>query len=425
MKKYYYILEIDETIDKKTIKRAYAKMVKKYRPEHEPVKFQEVRDAYDAIIDYLDRNTEENENKFNSAVDNSLENTYNSNFNLTVGVNDYIEKAKKYADEKLYDKAIDMYKRASLQVKENTKIINEIGVLYYYMGDIQNAIKTFDKAIGLDSTSHITYSNLAQLYIRNKQYELARLNYIKAYDIDKNLNYIKGILNTYKFSKDGEELFKALSEYNLNKEEFAQYYIECIKFAVEKCANFPNENNIEYLKYILGEIYNKFLNTDGAIDICDGIYKTASLLFDMKQYELSQLLVEYGIKIYKSPEIEHLENKISEHYLEKEMSNQVNNISYDRRIHPDIMNLVLEINNGSHQLVIDELLDNIEQINVKDFISDVEVIKLEYGLLYEKSKVILQSIEKDKKTKSQQIKLVYLLGLVLILAIILIFLISY
>lgn len=75
MKKYYYILEIDETIDKKTIKRAYAKMVKKYRPEHEPVKFQEVRDAYDAIIDYLDRNTEENENKFNSAVDNSLENT--------------------------------------------------------------------------------------------------------------------------------------------------------------------------------------------------------------------------------------------------------------------------------------------------------------------------------------------------------------
>ena len=133
MKKYYYILEIDETIDKKTIKRAYAKMVKKYRPEHEPVKFQEVRDAYDAIIDYLDRNTEENENKFNSAVDNSLENTYNSNFNLTVGVNDYIEKAKKYADEKLYDKAIDMYKRASLQVKENTKIINELGVLYYYM----------------------------------------------------------------------------------------------------------------------------------------------------------------------------------------------------------------------------------------------------------------------------------------------------
>ena len=107
------------------------------------------------------------------------------------------------------------------------------------------------------------------------------------------------------------------------------------------------------------------------------------------------------------------------------MSNQVNNISYDRRIHPDIMNLVLEINNGAHQLVIDELLDNIEQINVKDFISDVEVIKLEYGLLYEKSKVILQSVEKDKKTKSQQIKLVYLLGLVLILAIILIFLISY
>ena len=34
-----------------------------------------------------------------------------------------ISEAKKYADEKLYDKAIDMYKRASLQVKENTKII--------------------------------------------------------------------------------------------------------------------------------------------------------------------------------------------------------------------------------------------------------------------------------------------------------------
>ena len=71
------------------------------------------------------------------------------------------------------------------------------------------------------------------------------------------------------------------------------------------------------------------------------------------------------------------------------------------------------------------LLLNIDEINIKDFISQVEVIKVEYGLLYEKSKGILQTIEKNKKTKYQQTKIMYLIGVVLILLVVLKFVRGY
>lgn len=45
----FEILELSETASDAEIKKAYLKKVRQYPPEHAPEKFQQVRDAYEAI----------------------------------------------------------------------------------------------------------------------------------------------------------------------------------------------------------------------------------------------------------------------------------------------------------------------------------------------------------------------------------------
>lgn len=51
----FAILEIEPTDDKQTIKKAYAKLVKKYHPEEYPEKWKEIHDAYETAIALAER----------------------------------------------------------------------------------------------------------------------------------------------------------------------------------------------------------------------------------------------------------------------------------------------------------------------------------------------------------------------------------
>ena len=51
MRKDYEILGIDENADEKTIKRAYFKLIRTYSPEKDPERFQEIRAAYERLIE--------------------------------------------------------------------------------------------------------------------------------------------------------------------------------------------------------------------------------------------------------------------------------------------------------------------------------------------------------------------------------------
>lgn len=57
--KAFKILEIEPTDDKKKIKIAYSKMLKKYHPEDFPEMFMRINEAYEIALEYL----EEEENK--------------------------------------------------------------------------------------------------------------------------------------------------------------------------------------------------------------------------------------------------------------------------------------------------------------------------------------------------------------------------
>ena len=55
----FKILEIEPTDDKKKIKVAYSKILKKYHPEDFPEMFMRINEAYEIVLEY----SEEEENK--------------------------------------------------------------------------------------------------------------------------------------------------------------------------------------------------------------------------------------------------------------------------------------------------------------------------------------------------------------------------
>ena len=57
--KAFKILEIEPTEDKKKVKIAYSKMLKKYHPEDFPEMFIRINEAYEIVLEY----SEEEENK--------------------------------------------------------------------------------------------------------------------------------------------------------------------------------------------------------------------------------------------------------------------------------------------------------------------------------------------------------------------------
>ena len=56
----FKILEIDPTDDKKKIKVAYSKMLKKYHPEDFPEMFMRINEAYETTLGYAENNFSEN-----------------------------------------------------------------------------------------------------------------------------------------------------------------------------------------------------------------------------------------------------------------------------------------------------------------------------------------------------------------------------
>lgn len=60
MNEYWDILGIEPTDDLKIVKSAYAKLIKLFRPEQDPERFKNIREAYESIVDFI-----------NSGIDNT------------------------------------------------------------------------------------------------------------------------------------------------------------------------------------------------------------------------------------------------------------------------------------------------------------------------------------------------------------------
>ena len=70
-KNYYEILELSPNASSDDIKRAYFKLVRRYSPEQNPERFQEIREAYENLKTKSE-NSETSQNKFTLQFPDSL-----------------------------------------------------------------------------------------------------------------------------------------------------------------------------------------------------------------------------------------------------------------------------------------------------------------------------------------------------------------
>lgn len=167
MRKDYEILGIDENADEKAIKRAYFKLIRTYSPEKDPEHFQEIRSAYERLLEAKEQ------------PENSISLEFPADDKFAVSMFDQIQQLMQEGD---YDKAVKtaeeglkyyhnmecflyMYARCSMlngnagkAVKAYEKLVqrypdkiyymSELAKAYYIRGYMRKAYSMFQKAYG-------------------------------------------------------------------------------------------------------------------------------------------------------------------------------------------------------------------------------------------------------------------------------------
>lgn len=132
MKKDYEILGIDEKADEKTIKRAYFKLIRIYSPEKDPERFQEIRSAYERLI-------EEKKQPENSIV---LEFPKDDTF-----AKDIFDNIQELMNEMDYSKAAELAKQGMQQYHEVECFLYMFARCSILNNKSGNAVKAYEKLV--------------------------------------------------------------------------------------------------------------------------------------------------------------------------------------------------------------------------------------------------------------------------------------
>ena len=132
----FKILEIDPTSDKKKIKVAYSKMLKKYHPEDFPEMFMKINEAYEKALGYAENNFSEN----------LYENTQNFRKTEEIKESDFSD----IFDSKTFEKKEDKFTEKSeerqakekfFEKKENKNKYEKLNIFEY----LKNSMRTEDR----------------------------------------------------------------------------------------------------------------------------------------------------------------------------------------------------------------------------------------------------------------------------------------
>ncbi|WP_417335399.1 tetratricopeptide repeat protein [Halobacteriovorax marinus] len=88
--------------------------------------------------------------------------------------------------QKDYREALKYLKQAYEINPRDTKILNNLGMSYYFLGQIKTAFKYLEESLDIDSKNSDALNNIGSLYFKNKEYEKS----LKSYqEVLKNLTY--------------------------------------------------------------------------------------------------------------------------------------------------------------------------------------------------------------------------------------------
>ena len=391
----FKILEIDLTADKKNIKSAYSKILKKYHPEEFPDLFIQINEAYKKTLEYAEnysrRGKTENGNFYNNFQ--NIEKTRDEYFEDIFEENDEFNKNSKIFQEK--------------QSKENTynnekykSMLDDMSIFDYIeqFGKSNNKFIDAFKILNIKPTNDKhkikkAYSELLKWYHKNhpEKYEEIFPKISEAYVVA--LEYEGWNFNDSKFNF----MFDPYnSNSNNNKEKDEEEYSSNYFYS-----DNPNRKKIfDWIKKLESIIRNKIR----PLEKYQSLFKIFSIFEKSEKKEILEILREYNI-LNKNIKITELEEiflnynlgnleKITDMLEEPPENIQTENLN---KIKDKLKsNDKKEVENGYRKFIEDYLnitVFNLFGINIMLFQKN----KKKTGILFKIIKFIKYEIRKDFK----------------------------
>ena len=390
----FKILEIDLTADKKNIKSAYSKILKKYHPEEFPDLFIQINEAYKKTLEYAEnysrRGKTENENFYNNFQ--NIEKTRDEYFEDIFEENDEFNKNSKIFQEK--------------QSKENTysnekykSMLDDMSIFDYIeqFGKSNNKFIDAFKILNIKPTNDKhkikkAYSELLKWYHKNhpEKYEEIFPKISEAYVVA--LEYEGWNFNDSKFNF----MFDPYNSNSNNKEKDEEEYSYNYFYS-----DNPNREKIfNWIKKLELIIRNKIR----PLEKYQRLFKIFSIFEKSEKEEILEILREYNV-LNKNIKITELE----EIFLNYNLGNleEITNMLEEspENIQTENLNKIKdklksndkkEVENGHRKFIEDYLnitVFNLFGINIMLFQKN----KKKTGILFKIIKFIKYEIRKDFK----------------------------
>ena len=195
-KTYWEILEIEPTTDRIAIKKAYAKLSKKYHPEQYPQEFKQLQNAYKSAIAY-------SKNSTSTLQLDQIQNELNSYFQMN---NNQEQDINNESKQKGYDSGIDNIK---VNVSFNKKNTNTVDIEKNSSKNEKQFLvecfkKMLNKSCDIDTLENILMNKRIRAYLKDDKFKgkieqliIDKIPYMDA----KTKGYITRVSYFYGFSR--------------------------------------------------------------------------------------------------------------------------------------------------------------------------------------------------------------------------------
>ncbi|MBZ4663732.1 MAG: hypothetical protein JG776_1447 [Caloramator sp.] len=331
MQNYYEILQINKGASSGEIKKAYARLLRKYHPERDEENFKRIREAYE-ILSNPEKRRE---------YDFQLE--YGDEFLET------LQKVEELIELEEYEEAIGKLKRMTFIKPDDERIWVKLAEVYSKDGRIEEATEVLQKALNYINNSALIYFMLGVCFEVTENLERAEFYFKKALEIEKDFYIYEKLYFVYIFKNKKTEANRILSDMSkleLNDFNLIDYRLLLIKHnaitqtSINECEGRVGiyvkeliesaEEREEIKAYLINQIINELKFYDET-ELVFGLYYCWKIIYFItndegakERYEfLKDILFKNSNKENKEYEKQNLNEK--KDITPKETNSYVNN----------------------------------------------------------------------------------------------------
>lgn len=363
---FYEVLEINNDADYKEIKKAYARMVRKFPPETNPEEYNKIREAYEVL----------------SSPDKKAE--YDAHSKYSVEIEKFLDSASISIDNEDYESAIRDYKKILLLEPNLNYVKNYLALAYGYNEQYDECINLLKELIEAYPDTAYYHYNIAHAYAFKDQNEEAIYHWIKTVELDP--SYEDATKKLVDFYVKIDRLDDAISFLRSKATSINNifYFLELLNLYI-------NCDNYEMLEPTVKEIFN-LSSSDNLEEKAQICYEIGKFAYDLK----GPFTIKASITILEAlaaicPEDEDSANLLKSRKEREYLANQYIKFCKDSKYEDCLVKYIYmnvsspDFSDEEYKEKIDKIIEELEAYIKSDsskFIDMLTALKKEYISLY-------------------------------------------